>query len=134
MVFFFLESFIELICLRISSFDILFLYQIWSLFFWLLFLVVLIFFLIGIIFQWHPLWIGFIFLCQIWLSFFSNLYFFKLFFKFVFSSLFLIIFVSLEFYIVIFLGLSFTLWFGFMICVKSSESWTWLASVIFNYF
>jgi hypothetical protein len=61
-----LKSFIELICLWISSLDILFLYQIWFLFFRLLFLVVLILFYIEILFQFHPLWFGFIwFLCQI---------------------------------------------------------------------
>ena len=39
-----LKSFIELICLRVSSLNILFLYQIWSSFFLLLFVVVLILF------------------------------------------------------------------------------------------
>jgi hypothetical protein len=97
-VFFYLKSFIELICLWISFLDIFFIYQICSLFFWLLFLVVIILFLIEIVFQFHSLW------------FFSNLVlflfkstFFKSFFKFVFSCLFLIILVGLEFYFVIFL-------------------------------
>jgi hypothetical protein len=49
-----LNLFIELICLLISSLDILFLYQIWSLLFWLLFVVVLILFLLKLFFNFIP--------------------------------------------------------------------------------
>jgi hypothetical protein len=129
-----LESFIELICFWISFFDILFLYKIWSSLFGLLFLVFILF-LIEIVFQFHPLWFGFIFfLCQIWFFLLKSTFFKSLFFFNFFSSLSLIILVGLEFYIVIFLGLPFTLWSGLMICVINFEGWTGFTLVIFNYF
>jgi hypothetical protein len=62
--------------------------------------------------------------------------FFKslLFFKFIFSSLSLIILVGWEFYIIIFSGLPFMSWSSFMTRVTDSECWTGLAPIIFDYF
>jgi hypothetical protein len=128
-------SFIEFF-FSISLIDIWFLYQIWFSFFWLFFLVFLILLLIEIIFQFHPLWFDFIFLYPIWFSFFSNLYFFFfILFLFYFSSVSLIILVSLEFYKVIFSGLplyhDLALWFVSQV-LKVGPSWLWSFFFLFH--
>jgi hypothetical protein len=62
--------------------------------------------------------------------------FFKslLFFKFIFSSLSLIILIGWKFYIIIFSGLPFMSWSSFMTHVTGSECWTGLAPIVFDYF
>jgi hypothetical protein len=92
-------------------------------------------------FNWNYFSIAYL---MIWFYFFvSNLIlflsksiFFKslMFFKFVFSSLFLIILVGWEFHIVVFSGLTFILWSNFMIRVTGSEDWIELTPVVFYYF
>jgi hypothetical protein len=80
-----LKSFIELICLRVSSLNILFLYQIWSSFFLLLFVVVLILF-----FYWNcfflfsslMIWFCFIFVSDLVIFLFKSIFFNHFFFFF----------------------------------------------------
>ena len=58
----------------------------------------------------------------------------SIFFKFILSSLSLIILVGWKFYIIIFSGLPFMLWSSLMTRVIGFECWTGLAPVIFDYF
>ena len=88
--------------------------EIWSLFFWLLFLVVPILFLIEIIFQFHPLWFVFLCVLNLVLFLFKSIFFLIMFFQFIFSCLSLIILVGLEFYVVIFF------WVCLLLCDPTS--------------
>jgi hypothetical protein len=127
-VVFFLESFIELICLWILSLDILFLYQIWCSFFWLLFLVVLILFLIKIVFQFHPLWFDFFFLLDLVLFLFKSI-----FFKIIFLICF---FMFIPNYFGWFRILHCYFFFVYLVHCDSAlwSMWTGFASIISNYF